>query len=93
VDAVRDEPGVPGRAEGDDVAGAQVRGRDDLVEHERAAIVGAGHRATGDDVALVAEQRRHEDGEGQDQRGAGEQDAEATASEREGRGERHESPF
>ena len=93
MDAVRDEPGVPGRAEGDDVAGAQARGRHDLVEHERAAVVGAGHRAAGDDVALVAQERRHEDGEGEDQRGAGDQDAEATAGEREGRGERHGSPF
>ena len=93
MDAVRDEPGVPGRAEGDDVAGAQARGRHDLVEHERAAVVGAGHRAAGDDVALVAQERRHEDGEGEEQRRAGEQDAEATAGEGEGRGERHGSPF
>ena len=86
--------GVPGRAEGDDVAGAQARGRHDAVEDERAAVVGAGHRAAGDDVALVAQQRRHEDGEGEDQRGAGDQrDAEATAGEREGRGERHGSLF
>ena len=75
--------GWPGRAEGDDVAGAQARGRHDAVEDERAAVVGAGHRAAGDDVALEAEQRRHEDGGGEDERGGAQRDAEHAADERE----------
>ena len=60
------DAGVGRRDVGDHVADLEVRDRDALLEHDRAEVVGALHRAAGDDVALEAERGREQEGQGED---------------------------
>ncbi len=94
-DPVRDEArgaGVGRRAVGDDVADAQLGDRDDLVEHERAAVVGARHRAARDDVALPAERGRQPPAGAPKSRPAASTSAEQRACDAAGHGEASGDP-